>query len=59
MGGNGTLVGASANLVTAGIANSHGYKITFLSFLLPGYPTLFISMIISSFYLLIKYVWAA
>lgn len=30
--GNGTLIGASANLVCAGVAQQHGYKFTFLDF---------------------------
>lgn len=29
LGGNGTLYGASGNVVCAGIAEQHGYKITF------------------------------
>ena len=32
LGGNGTLIGASANVVTAGVAEQHGYSITFLDF---------------------------
>jgi len=32
-GGNGTLIGASANLVTIGIAESAGYKISFFGFM--------------------------
>lgn len=30
--GNGTLIGASANLVCAGLAQQHGYKFTFMDF---------------------------
>lgn len=30
--GNGTLIGASANVVAAGIAEQNGYKISFMSF---------------------------
>lgn len=30
--GNGTLIGASANVVCAGVAEQHGYKFTFLQF---------------------------
>lgn len=33
LGGNGTLVGASANVICAGIADQHGYKMTFMDFL--------------------------
>ena len=32
LGGNGTLVGASANIIGAGIAEQHGYKMTFMDF---------------------------
>ncbi len=32
--GNGTLIGASANVVCAGIAEQNGYKISFVRFLL-------------------------
>ena len=31
LGGNGSLIGASCNLVAAGILEQHGYKITFKS----------------------------
>ena len=32
LGGNGTLIGASANVVCAGVAEQHGYKISFVDF---------------------------
>jgi Na+/H+ antiporter NhaD/arsenite permease-like protein len=32
LGGNGTVVGASANVICAGIAEQHGYKMTFMEF---------------------------
>lgn len=32
LGGNGTLIGASANVIGAGIAEQHGYKMTFMDF---------------------------
>ena len=32
LGGNGTLIGASANVVCAGVAEQHGYNFTFLDF---------------------------
>ena len=32
LGGNGTLIGASANVVCAGIAEQNGYKISFVKF---------------------------
>lgn len=33
LGGNGTLFGASANVVCAGVAEQHGYRFTFIEFL--------------------------
>eukprot|EP00979_Chaetoceros_neogracilis_P011960 scaffold3055_cov228-Chaetoceros_neogracile.AAC.5 len=36
LGGNGTLLGASANIVTAGISTNRGYKISFMNFFYPG-----------------------
>lgn len=32
LGGNGTLIGASANVVCAGVAEHHGYRFTFIDF---------------------------
>lgn len=32
LGGNGTLIGASANVIGASVAEKHGYKITFMQF---------------------------
>ncbi len=44
MGGNGSLIGASANLVTAGIAERAGYPITYMYFLKRGLPALLITV---------------
>ena len=55
LGGNGTLVGAAANLVTAGIAEKSGHKITFKEFLRYGVPVTFLSLIASSIYIIIRY----
>lgn len=52
-GGNGTLVGASANVVTASIAERAGHQITFASFLKHGAPITFLSLVLSSIYLLV------
>jgi Na+/H+ antiporter NhaD/arsenite permease-like protein len=55
LGGNGTLVGAAANLVTAGIAEKSGHKVTFNEFLRYGLPVTFLSLIASSIYIIIRY----
>ncbi|KAM8715932.1 hypothetical protein ACLKA7_002901 [Drosophila subpalustris] len=52
-GGNGTLIGASANVVTAGMANSFGYNINFKYFFILGFPLMILSCVIATIYLLI------
>ena len=54
-GGNGTIIGASANVVTTGIAEKAGYRITFKEFLNQAAPITVISLIISTIFLLIRY----
>ena len=54
-GGNGTIIGASANVVLTGIFNRRGYPITFIDFLKVGGPMMIMSIILSTFYLLILF----
>ncbi|MBN1930366.1 MAG: ArsB/NhaD family transporter [Desulfobacterales bacterium] len=46
-GGNGTMIGASANVVTMGIAESKGYKISFIGFMKTAFPYMLISVAIA------------
>ena len=55
LGGNGTLVGASANIVAVGIANRNGYKISFMDYTKIGVLFALESVIISSLYIWIRY----
>ncbi|KAM8975811.1 P protein isoform 2-T2 [Pelodytes ibericus] len=55
-GGNGTLIGASANVVCAGIAEQHGYGFSFMEFFRLGFPMMVISTTIGMCYLLIIHV---
>ena len=55
-GGNGTLVGAGANLVTAGISTSKGYPITFRSFFKFGATCTLVTLVVSTFYVIVRYV---
>ena len=57
LGGNGTLLGASANIVTAGLSTSRGYDITFLNFFYPGMLTMVVTVAIANIYMLVVYVW--
>jgi Na+/H+ antiporter NhaD/arsenite permease-like protein len=55
MGGNGSLVGASANMVTAGVAGRAGYPISYAYFLKKGFPALLITVSLSSLWLLLHF----
>lgn len=55
MGGNGLLVGAEANLVTAGITAQAGTPISFKEFMKIGLPVTFITLIIGFLWLLLRF----
>lgn len=55
LGGNGTLIGASANLIVAGMAERAGYPIRFLPFMLMAFPLMLLSIAISSGYIYLRY----
>ncbi|KAM5293342.1 P protein [Ctenodactylus gundi] len=56
LGGNGTLIGASANVVCAGIAEQHGYGFSFMEFFRLGFPMMVVSCTVGMCYLLIVHV---
>ena len=56
LGGNGTLIGASANVVTAGLSEEAGYPISFNEFFRAGFPVMILSTFIVTFYMLLVYV---
>ena len=55
LGGNGTMIGASANVVLSDISTKHGYPITFQSYLKTGMPFMLVSVGISMVFLLVKF----
>jgi Na+/H+ antiporter NhaD/arsenite permease-like protein len=55
LGGNGSLVGASANLIVAGYAERSGYRIGFLKFMLIAFPLMLLSVLIASIYVYLRY----
>ncbi len=55
LGGNGSLVGATPNVVVAGIMEKRGMKITFIEFFKVGFPFMIVSVIISTIYLVVVY----
>jgi len=57
LGGNATAVGASANVVTIGIARRSGFPISFWEFTKYGAVVAAITIVLSVPYLLLRYVW--
>jgi len=55
LGGNGTLVGASSNIVAAGIAEQHNRRISFKTFLHYGLPVMMMQLIAAALYILIRF----
>jgi Na+/H+ antiporter NhaD/arsenite permease-like protein len=55
LGGNGSLVGASANLIVAGFAERAGHRIKFLKFMLMAFPMMLLSIGIASVYVYFRF----
>ena len=55
LGGNATLIGASANVVSAGISAAHGRPITFAAFLRYGLPITICQLVVSALYVWLLY----
>ena len=55
LGGNGTPVGASANLIILGIAEKNGHKVSFLRFMGYGLPIMLLTLLIATGYILLRF----
>lgn len=55
LGGNGTILGASSNIVAAGIAELHGRKLSFKRFLHYGIPVMAMQLIVSAVYVTLRF----
>lgn len=55
LGGNGTLIGASANLIVAGLAGKEGHPISFMKYTKYGFPLMILSILLSSVYIYVRY----
>ena len=55
MGGNGTLIGASPNVIVAGFASKSGSPIGFLKFMLFAFPLMLMSILIAHIYLYLRF----
>lgn len=55
LGGNGTAIGASANVVVLGLADRAGKHVSFLRFMAYGMPLMVMTLILSTIYLWLRY----
>lgn len=55
LGGNGTLIGASSNVVAAGISEQYGRRISFQTFLRYGIPVMVVQLLVAAVYVTIRF----
>jgi len=55
LGGNGTAIGASANVIVVGISEKMGKKISFMKFMLYGMPVMIMTVVVSTIYVWLRY----
>jgi Na+/H+ antiporter NhaD/arsenite permease-like protein len=55
LGGNGTAIGASANVIVVGMSEKMGRKISFMRFMLYGMPTMVLTVIVATVYVWLRY----
>lgn len=55
LGGNGSLIGASANVVLSDISRKNGHTITFVQYLKAGFPLMVLSVVIAALYLVVRF----
>jgi Na+/H+ antiporter NhaD/arsenite permease-like protein len=55
LGGNGSAIGASANVIVVGMSEKAGNKISFLKFMAYGMPVMILTVAISTVYIWLRY----
>ncbi|MBO7743293.1 ArsB/NhaD family transporter [Paenibacillus sp. MWE-103] len=55
LGGNGTLIGASANLIAAGLSAKEGHPIRFMAYLKVAFPLMLLSVALATGYIYARY----
>jgi len=55
LGGNGTLIGASANVIVAGIAEKNGVLLSFRTYFKVAFPLMLVSILLSHLYIWLRY----
>lgn len=56
LGGNGTIIGASANVVVIGMAERWGYPITFIGYMIVAFPLMLLSLVLCTGYMYLWYI---
>lgn len=55
LGGNGTVIGASANVVALSLARKHGMHVSFMQYFVVGFPLMLLSVVIAGVFLWVKF----
>lgn len=55
LGGNGSLIGASANVVLSDISRKNGHTITFIQYLKVGFPIMMLTTVVAAVYLVLRF----
>jgi Na+/H+ antiporter NhaD/arsenite permease-like protein len=55
LGGNGSPIGASANVIVVGLSEKAGHKITFIEFFKYGFPVMIMTIFLSMIYIYVRY----
>jgi len=55
LGGNGSAIGASANVIVVGMSEKAGKKISFMKFMAYGMPIMFMTVAVSTVYVWLRY----
>lgn len=55
LGGNGTAIGASANVIVVGMSEKAGKKISFIKFMAYGMPLMIMTVVIATIYVWLRY----
>jgi Na+/H+ antiporter NhaD/arsenite permease-like protein len=54
-GGNGTIIGASANLIAAGMLEEHGHKLRFREYFKIAFPMMILTIAIANVYIVLRF----
>ncbi len=55
LGGNATVIGASANIVSVGICATHGERVSFMRFMRYGLPITVVQLMVSALYVMVLF----